>query len=358
MRPAGQLIGIKPAFADDAVDAGTEAAFDIAAVGPDGARAAMKAKLRLVRERPDWRLVMHGSLARYETVWRDEPLETRAIDIPADAPLRFARKLDFGRYRSRCWRTAAWPRPRCGSAPAGCRRTARTCRTRWTSPPTARRTRRATPRASTSPRRSPARRRCWCCPTACMRCATCRCRPAAPMSMCRCPPTGAPAPMSTVHVFRTAADAKSRPGRAIGLAWVGIDPGARKLPMAFEAADKYPPRARAAIRLRTAPGAWVSLAAVDEGILRLTKFASPDPSDHFLGRRRLGLDIRDDWGRLIAPPDGEATAAAPGRRRGQLRAAGHSAEDGDAVRAAGAGGRRRRGRSSRSTCRTSTARCG
>ena len=77
LRPAGPLIGIKPAFADDAVDAGTEAAFDIAAVNPDGARAALKARLRLVRERPDWRLVMKGSLARYETVWRDEPLETR-----------------------------------------------------------------------------------------------------------------------------------------------------------------------------------------------------------------------------------------------------------------------------------------
>ncbi len=122
----------------------------------------------------------------------------------------------------------------------------------------------------------------------------------------------------TVHVFRTAADAKSRPGRAIGLAWVGIDPGVRKLPMAFDVPDKYPPRARAAIRLRTAPGAWVSLAAVDEGILRLTNFASPDPSDHFLGRRQLGLDIRDDWGRLIAPPDGEATALRQGGDEGSF----------------------------------------
>ncbi len=148
----------------------------------------------------------------------------------------------------------------------------------------------------------------------------------------------------TVHVFRTAADAKSRPGRAIGLAWVGIDPGVRKLPVAFDVADKYPPRARAAITVAApAPGAWVSLAAVDEGILRLTNFASPDPSDHFLGRRRLGLDIRDDWGRLIAPPDGAATVAAPGRRRGQLCAAGHPTEDGDAVRPAGAGRRRWRG---------------
>jgi uncharacterized protein YfaS (alpha-2-macroglobulin family) len=46
---------------------------------------------------------------------------------------------------------------------------------------------------------------------------------------------------------------------------------------------------------------------VDEGILRLTRFASPDPAAHFLARRRLGLDIRDDWGRLIAPAQGEAT---------------------------------------------------
>jgi len=49
------------------------------------------------------------------------------------------------------------------------------------------------------------------------------------------------------------------------------------------------------------------MAVVDEGILRLTKFVSPDPAAHFLARRRLGLDIRDDWGRLIAPGDGDAT---------------------------------------------------
>ncbi|HEY2795815.1 MAG TPA: hypothetical protein VGJ28_25865 [Micromonosporaceae bacterium] len=99
VRPAGKLLGIKPAFADNAVDAGTEAAFDMIAVGPDGARVAAKAKLRLVRERPDWRLVRNGSLARYETVWRDEPLETHTVDIAADALFHFAHKVDFGRYR-------------------------------------------------------------------------------------------------------------------------------------------------------------------------------------------------------------------------------------------------------------------
>ena len=56
-------------------------------------------KLRLVRERPDWRLVMRGSLARYETVWRDEPLERSTCHPRRRALSRFARKLDFGRYR-------------------------------------------------------------------------------------------------------------------------------------------------------------------------------------------------------------------------------------------------------------------
>jgi uncharacterized protein YfaS (alpha-2-macroglobulin family) len=60
VRPSTPLIGIKPLFKDDAVDADSEAGFDIAAVSPEGARIAMPAKLRLVRERPDWRVVMHG----------------------------------------------------------------------------------------------------------------------------------------------------------------------------------------------------------------------------------------------------------------------------------------------------------
>jgi hypothetical protein len=80
---------------------------------------------------------------------------------------------------------------------------------------------------------------------------------------------------------------------------------------------------------------------VDEGILRLTRSSHPI-RPIISRRRRLGLDICDDWGRLIAPPDGEATVP-PGATKA-LRPARHTAEDGDAVRAAGAGRRRwRRG---------------
>ena len=193
---------------------------------------------------------MHGSLARYETVWRDEPLETDAIDIPADAPFHFAKKLDFGRYRIEVLGRRRHGRDlACGSAPAGSSSDNPDVpdQVDVSADKQGLRARRHRP-ASTSPRRSAARPRCWCCPTACM-CVRNLTVPAGgtdvdvPVSA-----DWGPGAYVAVHVFRTAADAKSRPGRAIGLAWVGIDPGARKLPVAFDVPDKYPPRARAAIR--------------------------------------------------------------------------------------------------------------
>ena len=75
--------------------------------------------------------------------------------------------------------------------------------------------------------------------------------------------------------------------------------------VAIDAPDLLRPRAEATITVRAAPGAQVALAAVDEGILRLTGHASPDPAAYFTGKRRLGIDIRDDYGRLIAPAEGE-----------------------------------------------------
>merc|ERR1711916_344643 len=52
---------------------------------------------------------------------------------------------------------------------------------------------------------------------------------------------------------------------------------------------------------------FMTLAAVDEGILQLTKFQTPDPADWFFGKMALGVDLYDDYGRLLDP-----NMAAPG----------------------------------------------
>src|SRR5690606_29376994 len=53
--------------------------------------------------------------------------------------------------------------------------------------------------------------------------------------------------------------------------------------------------------------------AVDEGVLQLTDFATPDPIGHYFGKRRLGIEIRDLYGQLIDGREGV---------RGQIRSGG------------------------------------
>ena len=118
-----------------------------------------------------------------------------------------------------------------------------------------------------------------------------------------------------VTVFRPGEARAGHPGRALGLAWLQIDPASRALTVAIEGEPRILPRQRITIPVRvgnsipagSAGGgeARLTLAAVDEGILRLTRFTTPDPLAHYTGRRALGVDIRDDYGRLIPPPEGD-----------------------------------------------------
>ena len=314
VRGANPLLGVKPAFKDDAVNAGGEAAFDIVALRPDGTPMALAGRLRLVRERPDWHIVTRNRLARYEVVYRDEPLETRDIAIPAGAPLRFAKTLDWGRYRIEV------------TQPAGMAATSYHFRSGWAasdSPDVPDRVEVSADRRDVAAGQSV---RIHIAPPfageATLAVLTDKVYSITTLSV---PEGGAdvdvpvesawgPGAYVAVHMYRGG----GRPARAIGLVWVGVDPAARTLPLTLAAVDRYPPRARAIIPVRTAPGAWVTLAAVDEGILRLTRFASPDPAAHYLGRRRLGMDIRDDWGRLLAPAEGDATALKQGGDEGSF----------------------------------------
>ncbi|MWB76523.1 alpha-2-macroglobulin family protein [Pseudooceanicola sp. 216_PA32_1] len=94
------------------------------------------------------------------------------------------------------------------------------------------------------------------------------------------------------------------PARSMGLSYAKVDPGEKALAVSFDAPAESDPRGplSAAVRVEgIAEGetAWVTVAAVDVGILNLTSFKTPDPQDHYFGQRRLGMDIRDLYGRLI-----------------------------------------------------------
>jgi alpha-2-macroglobulin len=93
------------------------------------------------------------------------------------------------------------------------------------------------------------------------------------------------------------------PTRAIGAVWLGLDPSQRTLTVQLGAPEKVTPRQRIEVPVHVAntqgAEAYVTLAAVDEGILQLTRYRTPNPADFYFGKRQLGLDMRDDYGRLL-----------------------------------------------------------
>jgi uncharacterized protein YfaS (alpha-2-macroglobulin family) len=99
------------------------------------------------------------------------------------------------------------------------------------------------------------------------------------------------------------------PGRAIGTTWLAIDPKPRQLQVAMTVPEKVLPRQSVSIPVSvgnlSGGAAYLTIAAVDEGILQLTDFATPDPVGHYFGKRRLGLEIRDLYGQLIDGKEGK-----------------------------------------------------
>lgn len=118
---------------------------------------------------------------------------------------------------------------------------------------------------------------------------------------------------AVVTLYRPLADGGPlNPVRAMGLAWIGINPAAHKLDVTVEAPAKITPRQTLSVPVKitgVAAGAtpFVTLSAVDEGILQLTRFTTPDPLDYFYGKLALTEDIRDDYGNLL---DGAADTGA------------------------------------------------
>ncbi len=109
----------------------------------------------------------------------------------------------------------------------------------------------------------------------------------------------------TATLFRPGnAQDSHMPMRAIGVKWLKVDPADRALQVKIGAPEKMLPRGPLPITLAVAGAganedAYVTVAAVDVGILNLTRYEPPNPEEWYFGQRQLGLEIRDLYGRLI-----------------------------------------------------------
>ncbi|MCB1058391.1 MAG: alpha-2-macroglobulin family protein, partial [Acidobacteria bacterium] len=115
----------------------------------------------------------------------------------------------------------------------------------------------------------------------------------------------------TATLVRSSADLE--PGgvaRAFGAIALPVDRVSNRLATDIEAPEEVRSQTEVTIAVDTAPGAAVTVAAVDEGILQLIAQKTPDPFEFFYRRLALGVISYDSFGLLF--PDVEGAKAAGG----------------------------------------------
>ncbi|HMN36891.1 MAG TPA: alpha-2-macroglobulin [Hyphomicrobium sp.] len=123
----------------------------------------------------------------------------------------------------------------------------------------------------------------------------------------------------TAIVYRSMDEgAKRMPGRAIGVRWLALDQADNELKVGMTLPGKIKSAAKLTVPVKVEglqPGqdARITVAAVDLGVLNLTRFESPAPEKWFNAQSKLAYEIRDFYGRLI---DGMRA------ERGKLRSGG------------------------------------
>lgn len=315
------LLGIRPAFADRRVQEGTEAVLEVAAIDADGNRIARpEVRWRLYHEWVDYTWYQDGGRWLYRSNTRERLAREGVANVAADAPLQLREQLDWGRYRlvvddaasgaSSSYRFRVGWAPTSDAADIPDKVEVLVEKESHAAGGIARI--RIVPPGPGELMVAVAGDRVY-------ETRTLSVTGAESTIEIAVDATWGPGAYVLASWYRPLNQGKPRdPLRAVGLAWIGIDTSDRVLTVELGTPEKIRPETALSVPvvvkgLTAGEATFVTLAAVDEGILQLTRFVSPDPGKHFFGKRRLGIDYRDDYGRLL---DGNAGPA------GRLRSGG------------------------------------
>ncbi|PZP51961.1 MAG: hypothetical protein DI598_01865 [Pseudopedobacter saltans] len=86
---------------------------------------------------------------------------------------------------------------------------------------------------------------------------------------------------------------------AHGYVNIAVDEKANKLPVNVSMTDKSRSHSKQTIVVNTVPNAYVTIAAVDEGILQVRDYISPNPYDYFYQKVALGVNSYDVYPFLL-----------------------------------------------------------
>ena len=308
IRPPSDMIGIRPDFSGNEVPQGGTAKFSVIATNPDGERVALAgARWSLVKVERNYQWYRSGNYWNYEPVTFTRAVADGTLEIAAEGTVSLSQPVDWGRYRLEI-ETADPAGPVTSyEFDAGWFVTATSTETpdgleigldKATYAPGEVAKLNISPRFAGELLVTVGADRLLATVSASV--------PAdgATIDIPVGPDWGAGAYV-TATLYRPGEAQESRmPSRAIGVKWLKVDPGAKKLDVSTAAPEKSLPRSTLAVPVSVTGAelgdeAYVMVAAVDLGILNLTRYTPPDPEAWFFGQRMLGIELRDLYGRLI-----------------------------------------------------------
>jgi alpha-2-macroglobulin len=313
-------IGLKPQFTGGAVDNGSDAGFDVVAVNGAGAAIAENLRYRLIPEDWDYQWFFKDGNWDYRVVTRDKPAAASGLlQIAADKAGHLALKVDYGYYRLEVFD------PTTGAASSN------RFYAGWGSAPGTGDTPDKLQVVADKPLYNAGDTakilikppfagevlitiatdhviEAW----------TVDATPDGRSIDIPVDAAWGPGAYVLASAFRPGSEGEHGPGRAIGVAWLGLDPAARSLTVSFDLPADVRPSQGVDVPVKVegltaGQPAFVTVAAVDEGILQLTEFATPAPQTYYFGKRSLGVYLRDLYGQLIDGRDG---------KRGEIREGG------------------------------------
>ncbi len=86
----------------------------------------------------------------------------------------------------------------------------------------------------------------------------------------------------------------------------------KKLEVRISAPEKVRSKSKQSVRINTKPGCKMSIAVVDEGILQITGFQTPDPFEYFYQKRALGVKSFDLYEYLLPELMSRSSSASGG----------------------------------------------
>ena len=87
--------------------------------------------------------------------------------------------------------------------------------------------------------------------------------------------------------------------RAIGVKSITLDTGDKKLPISIEAPDKINPNTKLNVKIKSKADSEIAIALIDEGVLQITGYNTPNPYGYFYSKHGLSSNMYDIYDMLM-----------------------------------------------------------